>query len=615
MRALVFTLSVCLFVAVSPCIAQLKLPSSPQARPYLKNIYSSGFDVEELVRDGDRAVVFIFLGTECPVAQQYIPRLNEICKHYRDHGVRMFGVYSDPRMEILDMARHAHDQDIAFVVLKDVDQRLADWLEASLTPEAVVLTGDLGKAYQGAIDDQFEQRGRKARASREYLVDALDDVLAGRNVRRPFVRASGCRIERRQPQLRVPDDVNYHQHVAPLIERNCQTCHRPNGPGPFELLTYDDVSMNSEKIREAVVDRRMPPWHGYLNPKFGAIRDDKRLSDEEIETIAGWIDAGAPEGQASTSSEDRANAAKRDHSPTHEEDWAIGTPDYVYRMPKPFRVPKHGVVDYQFFRVPLNWNEDRWFDAVQIKPGRRDVVHHITLHVVPASRGKFDSVIAMAQLYGVSGENGHLINDYVPGDTYNAKVYPSGQGVRIPKHSDLVFEVHYTPNNVSEVSDQSMVAFRWAKQPPEEEVLTEVFRKPIGRFRVPPYDPHFRVEDTYYFEHDVLIDGIRPHFHLRGKSYRLEIVERDPDTDEIVNTTTILSVPVFDPWWQRTYELETPLRLPAGTELRAVGYYDNSELNPNNPDPSAEVTWGQQTTDEMFSTRFKYRIVEDAPKQ
>jgi hypothetical protein len=138
-----------------------------------------------------------------------------------------------------------------------------------------------------------------------------------------------------------------------------------------------------------------------------------------------------------------------------------------------------------------------------------------------------------------------------------------------------------------------------------------VFRKPVGGFRIPPHEGHFRIEDTSYFPHDVEIDAIRPHFHLRGKSFRLEMVERDPDSDEIVKRQTVLSVPRFDPAWQRTYELATPLKVAAGTELLATGYFDNSDLNPNNPDPSAEVVWGQQTTDEMFSTRFKYRVVRN----
>ena len=141
--------------------------------------------------------------------------------------------------------------------------------------------------------------------------------------------------------------------------------------------------------------------------------------------------------------------------------------------------------------------------------------------------------------------------------------------------------------------------------------MTAVFRKPIGRFRIPPHESHHTIEDSYYFPQDVYVDAIRPHFHQRGKSYRLEFVERDPKTEEITKRETILAVPVFDPNWQRTYELKTPLLVQAGQELLATGHFDNSRLNPNNPNPAAEVQWGQQTSDEMFSTRFKYRLAKD----
>jgi hypothetical protein len=315
-----------------------------------------------------------------------------------------------------------------------------------------------------------------------------------------------------------------------------------------------------------------------------------------------WIDGGAAEGNAAD-----APPPRRWPAP---DAWAIGKPDFVYRMPQPFHVPKSGTLEYQFFRVRLNLDEDRWFRGVEIKPGNPEVVHHITLHVAPSTKPQRNEGLAMmAQLYGINGESAHLINDFLPGDTYNAKIYPADQAVLIPKHSDLIFELHYTPNGRA-TSDQSMVAFQWAEKPPKDPVLTSVFRKPVGGFRIPPHEGHFRIEDTYHFEHDIEIDAIRPHFHLRGKSYRLEMVERDPKTDEILKRQTILTVPIFDQAWQRTYELATPLRLPAGTELVATGHYDNSRLNPNNPDPSAVVMWGQQTTDEMFSTRFKYRILE-----
>jgi hypothetical protein len=391
--------------------------------------------------------------------------------------------------------------------------------------------------------------------------------------------------------------------VAGIVQDRCQSCHRKQGPGPFELVTFPDVAYNTEKIREVVADRRMPPWHGNLNPEFGTLANDQRLTDDEVQTIVQWIDGGAAEGNKVD-----APAAKRWPAA---DTWEIGRPDFIYRIPQPFRVPKSGALEYQFFRVKLDFPEDRWFRAVEVKPGNPEVVHHISLHLAPAvSDTRYDGLAAMAMLYGLNGELGRLINDFTPGDTYNAKVYPPHQAVLIPKHNDLIFEVHYTPNGRAAVTDQSMVAFRWAQSPPQEEVLTTVFRRPIGGFRIPPHEPHFKMEDTYYFEHDVYIDAIRPHFHLRGKSFRVEMIERNPDTDEIESRRTILSVPVFDQGWQRTYELATPLLLEAGTELIATGHFDNSAINPNNPDPSKVVHWGQQTTDEMFSTRFKYRIVK-----
>jgi thiol-disulfide isomerase/thioredoxin/mono/diheme cytochrome c family protein len=577
------------------------------ARPRLKTIYSSEQTLEDFDAGDVRAVVLVFLGTECPVARQYVPTLKQLADEYCPQQVSFVGVFSDAGVNVFKMATYAHDEDLSFPVVQDVEHRLADMLGVSSTPEVVVLDKQREKRYQGAIDDQFQRHGRKAQATKHYLADALRSVLDNKPVERSFVPASGCPLERGAPQ-RTARSVTYYKDIAPLVQKNCQECHRQGGPGPFELTSFDDVAYNAEKIREVVVDRRMPPWHGILNPEFGKLSNSKQLAEEEIATILAWVDAGTPEGN-------RADAPSPVRWPAASQ-WGIGQPDFVYRMPEPFRVPKSGALEYQFFRVPLNLPQDRWFRGVEIKPGTPEVVHHVTLHVAPATSGatRFDGLAVMAQLYGLNGELAHVISDFVPGDTYNAKVFPSDQAVLIPKHSDLIFEVHYTPNNRQQVTDQSMVAFLWASAPPKHQVRSKIFRRPVGEFRVPPHDPHYRVEDTYYFEHDVLIDSIRPHFHLRGKSYRLEIIERDPKTDEIQNRRTILTVPIYDPAWQRTYELATPLRVEAGTELLATGHFDNSSLNPNNPNPSVEVLWGQQMTDEMFSTRFKYRLVDETAK-
>lgn len=577
----------------------------PAQRPHLKSIYSTLHDLEDFRDPDQRALVLVFTGTQCPVARDYVATLNALHAKYAEQGVRILGIFSNVGTNVFDMATYAHDEDMHFPVLLDINHALADLLHVKCTPEVVVLDSKLNKVYQGAIDNQYKRHGRIGQPTENYLLDGITSALEGKSPARAYVAASGCPLERQEPK-RTPREVTFYKDILPIVQSHCQTCHRTGGPAPFELESFEDIAYNTEKIREVVVDRRMPPWHGRLNPEFGKFKNDHSLSEETIATLTAWIDAGAPEG-------DKKDAPAPIQWPAADA-WAIGKPDYVYKMPEPFHLPKSGVLEYQFFRVPLGFTEDRWFNAVEIKPGNSEVVHHVTLHVAPAQEKKSLGGFAMAQLYGLNGDKAHLINDYVPGDTYNAKVYPSHQAVLIPKNSDLIFELHYTPNNREATTDQSMVAFRWADGPPEEQVHTRVFRKPIGRFRIPPHAEHYPIQDTYYFEHDILLDAVRPHFHYRGKSFRLEMVERDPKTDEIIRRRTIVSVPIFDAAWQRTYELETPLFVPAGTELVATGHFDNSRFNPNNPNPNAEVLWGQQSYDEMFSTRFKYRIVDGTEK-
>ena len=585
------------------CLCCAAVNSNSWAAPpgvTLKSIYAGAHNLDEFKTTNTKALVLAFLDTECPVARKQLPRLKDVHERWGDKGVCVLGIYSNARVNIWSMAAHAHDSDIPFPVFQDVEHRLADQLGVQVTAEIVVLDQDLQKRYQGPIDNQFKRGGSLPEPTELYLEQALSALIEGRAVPLATVPTSSCPLGR-QTVLGARQDATYHRDVAPIIQRHCQTCHRAGGVGPFQLVSYEDVYYNAERIAEVVCDRRMPPWHGVLNPQFGELLNDKRLSESEINTLLGWIEQGGPEGDP------------RDGPPPAKwprpDDWEIGPPDYVYKMPQAFRVPKDGVLEYQFFRVRLNLPEDRWYRAVQAKPGNAEVVHHVAIHLVPSGHKQYQGITAMAELYGLNTQRGNVIFDYVPGDTHNAKTFDPDQAGRIPKNCDLIYEVHYTPNNRESTLDQSMVAFKWADKPPEHEVLGRVFRKPVGRFRIPPYDPHYRMEDSYYFETDVDLDAIRPHFHLRGKSYLLEIVERNADTGEIETRQTVLSVPLYDQRWQRMYELNKPLRLPAGTELLATAHFDNSSLNPNNPDPSAEVLWGQQTTDEMFSTRFRYRLV------
>ncbi len=593
-------------LAVTLCAEQIELPRKPSERPRLKSIYSAEHDVAELASKDTKAVVLIFLNTSCPVARQYMPTFQQLHKDFHSQGVRFYGIYPNASENVWEMAIHAHDSDLPFPVFLDNAQKLSKLLDVTTTPEVVLLDAKWNRHYQGAIDDQIKARGGRTTAINHYLRDAITNLLAGQEVSQNYLPPSGCPLEKLEAPVSA-ERVTYHKDIAPILQKNCQGCHRPGGVGPFELMTYEDAYYSAERIKLVVHERRMPPWHANLNPKFGKLAHDTRLSEQEIKTVLDWVAQDAPEG-------DPKEAPPTKKFPEFGK-WEIGKPDFVYEMPKPFQVPKHGQLEYQFFRVKLNFPEDRWFNAVEVQPGNPEVVHHIGVHLVEAGDKPFSGFAGMAALYGISTEQARLLNDYVPGDAYNAKIYPAGKAVRIPKHTDLIFEMHYTPNGKDSAADQSRIAFRWADQPPEEEVMTKVFRKAVGRFRIPPHDSHFHMVDTYYFEEDIWLDAIRPHYHYRGKSFRLEMVTRDEKTDEIVSRDTVLSVPVFDQGWQRTYELEKPLFVPAGTELIATGTFDNSKFNPKNPNPEATVLWGQQTTDEMFSTRFKYHLAEPSQEK
>jgi hypothetical protein len=602
----IFSALLLLWVPVSSIsAAAIEIPQSRAERPKLKSIYGVTHNLTELKGDDTRAMVFIFTDVDCPVAQLYLPRLKEMHAAYASEGVTFYAIYPNARIDILQMAKHAHDQDLSYPAFIDTDHRLADLLDAEVTPEAVVLNANWEKMYQGAIDNQFKKQGRRPAASVHYLRDAIEQTLAGQSPEIQSMPPSGCPIERLE-KLPPKSDITYHRDVAPILQKHCESCHRTGGVAPFELTSFEDAYYSAERIQENVVERRMPPWHGFLNPHYGKLQHDAQLSAEEIRTISDWVRSGAAEGNP----QDGPPAKKWPDEAT----WTIGKPDYIYATDG-FLVPKTGILDYQFFRVKLGFNEDRWFRAVEVKPGSTEVVHHVGLHIVPSSDKAFSGFSGMAELYGLNAEGAILINDYVPGDIYNAKHYPPEQAVRIPKNSDLVFEIHYTPNHRSEVFDQSRVGFIWADKPPTEEVFTKVFRKPIGRFRIPPHASHHTMQDSCYFEHDVWMDAIRPHFHYRAKSFRVERIRRDPETDQITHRETILTVPVWDPDWQRTYELEKPLRLEAGSELLATGIFDNSYLNPNNPDPTISVQYGQQSSAEMFSVRYKFRLASPSEQE
>jgi len=514
-----------------------------------------------------KAVAIVFLGTECPLARQYAPRLQEIANKYKDKGVVVVGVFSNQQDSLAEIGAYARVLKVDLSLLKDGGNKVADHFGASRTPEVVLLDANRTIQYRGRIDDQFTYGRQKSKVEKEHLVEAIEALVAGKKVETAQTEVVGCHIGRvLKPQ--ASSDVTYSKHIAPILNANCVTCHRPGEIGPFSLTSYEETVGWAAMIREVVEEERMPPWSA--SPQHGKFSNDARLSDEEKKLIYRWVDAGAPEG-------DKKDLPK---PPQFTEGWQIPKPDAViYIADKPFDVPAKGEVKYQHFVVDPGFKEDKWIRAAEARPGNRSVVHHIIVGVLPPKG---------------STQLGDVHTEFLVATAPGARPMILGDDMAkfVPAGSRLVFQMHYTPTGEAQ-SDRSSVGLVFAD-------ATKV-RRQVGTekadnhaFRIPPGAGNHKVEANHRFGRDMVLYSMFPHMHLRGKAFRYTAIY--PDGKQEV----LLDIPRYDFNWQLCYILEEPKRMPSGTKMFCEAWYDNSEDNIANPDPTAEVRWGDQTWEEMM---------------
>jgi peroxiredoxin len=513
-----------------------------------------------------KAFVVVFVGTECPLANLYMPTLVEMHQEYSERGVQFIAINSNDQDRFVEVSAHAQDRNVPFPVLKDFDQDVASAFGAKRTPEAFLLDASRVIRYHGRIDDQYGIGYHRDAPRVTELKNAIEDLLAGRPVSKPETELTGCIIGRvKQP--RVKEEVTYARDVSRIMQERCQRCHRPGEIGPMSLLSYDDAKQWAETIHEVVLEQRMPPWHP--DPRFGDFSNDRRLTDREIDTLLAWVEQGCPKGSESD-------------MPAHREfvpGWAIGKPDVVFEMPEEFAVPATGVVPYKRFVVDPGFKEEMWFQAAEARPGNRAVVHHIIVYIQAPGR----------QVYQPDG-TASILAGWAPGDL--PYEYPPGTAKRIPAGSKFVFEMHYTPNGTAQ-GDRSRVGIVFAKEPPQRIAETNILAN--LQVKIPPGAARHQGQLTYTFRDDAQILGFMPHMHLRGLTARYELTRPDGSRE------TLLSVPDYDFNWQSVYRFVQPIKVSKHSRLRWIGVWDNSADNPRNPDPTREVRWGEQTWDEMMN--------------
>jgi peroxiredoxin len=522
----------------------------------------------------DKIVVLAFLGVDCPLAKLYAPRLVELARKYESRGVVFLGIDSNRQDAITAISAYARTHQIAFPILKDLNQRIANRVGATRTPQAVVLDRERRIRYRGRIDDQFgfvptnpAVGYHKVMPERKDLETALDELLAKKPISTPETDVAGCLIGRdRKPDTH--SDVTYTKDVAPILNKSCVSCHRAGQIGPFSLTSFDDVAGWADMIVEVTETNRMPPWHA--DPKYGKFANDARLSEEDKQTLVKWTAAGVPEGDSKDLPE----------PPKFSDDWTISKPDQViYMSERPFDVPATGVVSLQNFAVDPGWQEDRWITAIEPRPGNPSVVHHILIYVVPPEGGETD----------LRSDDPFLMA-YVPG--LRQEPLPSGYARHVRAGSKLVFSVHYTPNGLPQ-KDRSYlgVKFTEMKSVRREVIISGAVN---SRFQIPPGASNYEVRSEYVFKQDALLLTLTPHMHFRGKDFLYEALYPDGRRE------VLLSVPRYDFGWQTMYRLAKPKLMPQGTVLNCVAHFDNSDRNLNNPNPAAAVTFGWQSFEEMM---------------
>jgi len=355
----------------------------------------------------------------------------------------------------------------------------------------------------------------------------------------------------------------------------------------MSLLTYEAARPWARAIAEKVANGTMPPWHA--QSPSGTFLNERLLTGDERETILQWVKNGAPLGD-------------RNHLPPLPQfstDWTIGPPDALFKMQTEFEVPASGEIPYKYFAIPTNFTEDKWVQAIEIRPGSPSVVHHVLAYSrdpngtprQPAFALRVPALPNRVAGLAASNNRGVLIATTAPGT--NAQVFPPGQAMRIKAGSVLTFQIHYTANGKA-TKDQTAIGFVFANQPPEHEVHASAFSNPT--FVIPAGDSNHRVDSAIEFLEDSRILAIFPHTHVRGKSWQYRLVYPDGRSE------TVLSVPKYDFNWQTYYEFAKPLTAPRGTRLEGTAHYDNSAANPANPDPARAVRWGDQTWEEMQYT-------------
>ena len=530
--------------------------------------------LSDLLARGPVAVVV--RDAACPVSRRYGPTVASLEDALAPLGVQFlyvnFAQHDDESVRDSEIRRFGFDG--PYVLDRTGAIRRA--LDPRTTTEVFLIDQEGILRYRGAVDDQHGYEFARPEPRQAYLAQAARAVSQGHSPPVAATFASGCYLHAEgHEEADAPSAPTYNGRVKSIVQDNCESCHRDGGTAPMALASYDDLLAHRDRIRDMVNHDRMPPWPAGETRRWA---NDRRLAPEEKLDLLDWLAAGAPEGGPSG-----------DPSPVRwPGGWLHGAPDAVLEMPTAFEVPADRQIGFRTFLIPTSFQEDRWVSRVEILPTAPGaILHAIAVLADDPREGSEEEEITEA-LEG-------FFAAWSPG--YDGNIFPPGTAKRIPAGSWLKLHVQYVPTGETLV-DRTRIGLHFTDPPTVGEVETRSAY--AAGFEIPAGATHHSVSAEYRFPDDGRIVAFTPHMLHRGTAIRY-VLWRPDGTQEL-----LLDIPRFYPAFRFSYVPESPIPVRAGSILQVTGWYDNSEANPRNPDPSRPVRAGVRPTQEILVGWFDF---------
>lgn len=533
-----------------------------------------------------RAVVLISTASQCDVNINNLHKYRLLQTTWEDQGVAFLAINSSPQDSLADIRVMDDLYNVGIPILNDDSQLVAENLKIEKAGEIVVLDPRrMEVLYRGSLDRPAirAQDDRPADPGTSFLRETLEAIVTSNQhgLEETITAAGpGCELDFPARDQHLADVPDYATEVAPILKEKCATCHVEGGIAPFAMDSHLMVRGWSSMMKEVLMTKRMPP--AQVDPSINHFTNARYMDADELQTLVHWIDAGSPRGEAEFDPMTEVVAA--------ESQWQLGEPDYIVEVPA-YTVPATGVLDYENVTIDLPFEEDVWIKSVQFLPGDRRVLHHLLSYIVPSN---YDELI-------VEGENDQyreFLEGYAPGKD-EAATYPENSGVFVPKNSAVQMSLHYTTFG-QEARDETVLGLYFADETPQHQYHTYSLSHGGSNIVIPPGAPEHKMRASYVFDDEVMLHGLRPHMHYRGKYMSFRVVYPDGSKADILN------VPDYNFAWQPTYRLAEPMTLPAGSRVIIEGAFDNSRFNPGNPDPNTEAVGGLQSWHEMFIGYLSY---------